>query len=164
MAVQYSTGKAALIRAVGCIQEELNLDGESNIAVYALHPGGVLSGLQGTLTPFLAMIPVSDKLVPFDQDIKEMYPEMTTKWEGWYTMFKAKAALPGQTCVYIATGKAKEVLKGRYFDCEQDIEFVVRQGRARLEKDGLYDLKMEFIDLPNDGGTAVADWEEGNRQ
>jgi len=51
MAVQYSTGKAALIRAVGCIQEELNLDGESNIAVYALHPGGVLSGLQGTLTP-----------------------------------------------------------------------------------------------------------------
>ena len=47
MAVQYNTGKAALIRAVGCIQEELNLDGENNIAVYALHPGGVLSGLQG---------------------------------------------------------------------------------------------------------------------
>src|SRR5271167_287018 len=40
MAVQYNTGKAALIRAVGCIQEELNLDGENNIAVYGLHPGG----------------------------------------------------------------------------------------------------------------------------
>jgi NAD(P)-dependent dehydrogenase (short-subunit alcohol dehydrogenase family) len=55
MAVQYNTGKAALIRAVGCIQEELNLDGEDNIAVYALHPGGVLSGLQG---PSLHLAPV----------------------------------------------------------------------------------------------------------
>lgn len=43
---QYGSGKAALIRAVGCIQEELDLDGEKNIHVYALHPGGVLSGLQ----------------------------------------------------------------------------------------------------------------------
>ena len=60
MAVQYNTGKAALIRAVGCIQEELNLDGETNIAVYGLHPGGVLSGLQG---PF--PLPISLHYSPF---------------------------------------------------------------------------------------------------
>jgi hypothetical protein len=46
MAVQYASPKCALIRAVGCIQEELNLDKEDNIHVYALHPGGVLTGLQ----------------------------------------------------------------------------------------------------------------------
>lgn len=46
MGVQYASGKAALIRAVGCLQEELILDGEDNIHIYALHPGGVLTGLQ----------------------------------------------------------------------------------------------------------------------
>jgi len=46
MSVQYASGKAALIRAVGCLQEELILDGENNIHIYALHPGGVLTGLQ----------------------------------------------------------------------------------------------------------------------
>lgn len=54
MAVQYNTGKAALIRAVGCLQEELNLDNENNIHIYALHPGGVLSGLQSILAPVVA--------------------------------------------------------------------------------------------------------------
>jgi hypothetical protein len=93
-----------------------------------------------------------------------MYPEMTTKWEGWYKLFKTVAAVPGQTAVYLATGAAKDVLKGRYFDCEQDIDFVVRQGREKLEKDDLYNLKVEFAGLSNDGGTAVADWEEGNRK
>jgi NAD(P)-dependent dehydrogenase (short-subunit alcohol dehydrogenase family) len=56
MAVQYNTGKAALIRAVGCLQEELNLDNENNIHIYALHPGGVLSGLQSILAHDLAKI------------------------------------------------------------------------------------------------------------
>jgi short-subunit dehydrogenase len=48
MNVQYSSGKAALIRAVGCLQEELDLDKEDNIHIYALHPGGVKTGLQST--------------------------------------------------------------------------------------------------------------------
>ena len=51
MAVQYNTGKAALIRAVGCIHEELLLDNEKNIHLYALHPGGVYGNLQSTIPP-----------------------------------------------------------------------------------------------------------------
>jgi hypothetical protein len=31
-------------------------------------------------------------------------------------------------------------------------------------KEGLYDLKVEFADLINDGGSAVAEFEEGNRK
>lgn len=95
--------------------------------------------------------------------MKEKYPELTKKWAEWYKTFKTPAALPGQTAVYLATGAAKDVLRGRYFDCEQDIDFVVRQGREKLEKEGLYDLKVEFVGLTNDGGSAIADWEEGNR-
>jgi hypothetical protein len=97
-------------------------------------------------------------------EVKEKYPELTAKWLEWYKSFKTKPSVPGQTAVYLATGAAKEVLKGRYFDCEQDIDYVVRQGRAKLEREALYDLKVEFAGLANDGGTAVAAWEEGNRQ
>jgi hypothetical protein len=92
-----------------------------------------------------------------------MYPELLKTWEHWYTEFKTPASVPGQTAVYLATGAAKEVLRGRYFDCEQDIDFVVRQGREVIEKDDLYDLKVEFIGLKNDGGSAPADWEEVNK-
>jgi hypothetical protein len=61
--------------------------------------------------------------------------------------------------VYLATGAAKDTLTGRYFDCEQDIDYVVRQGRDRLEREGLYDLKVDFADLSNDGGSAVSEFE-----
>lgn len=40
----YCTGKGAIIRAVSCIQKELEMDGfGDNIHVYALHPGATLS-------------------------------------------------------------------------------------------------------------------------
>ena len=53
LSVQYCSGKAALIRAVGCLQEDLDLDGEKNIHIYALHPGGVKTGLQ-RISPFIS--------------------------------------------------------------------------------------------------------------
>ena len=62
--------------------------------------------------------------------------------------------VPGQTCVYLATGRAKHVLKGKYFDCEQDIQTVVDHAEE-VPKNDLYELKVEFLGgLPNDGGTA----------
>lgn len=106
----------------------------------------------------------NSRVADFDEDLKEMYPDLCKKWFEWYKLFKTPAALPGQTCVYLATGAAKTVLSGRYFDCEQDIEYVVNQGRERLEQGDLYNLKVDFVGLSNDGGSAVADWEEGNRK
>jgi hypothetical protein len=67
--------------------------------------------------------------------------------------FKTSRFLCGATCVYIASGKAK-VLKGRYFDCEQDIEQVVA-GESEILDQNLYRLKISFLGgLPNDGGIA----------
>lgn len=44
-------------------------------------------------------------------------------------------------------------MKGRYFDCEQDIGYVSSMGHVIREQE-LYDLKVEFLGgLPNDGGT-----------
>jgi hypothetical protein len=47
------------------------------------------------------------------------------------------------------------VLRGKYFDCEQDIATVIGAGEEGLKE--LYELKVEFLGgLPNDGGTASA--------
>lgn len=48
LSVHYYSGKAALIRATGCIQAELDLLGFDNIHLYALHPGGCKTGLQSS--------------------------------------------------------------------------------------------------------------------
>jgi hypothetical protein len=74
--------------------------------------------------------------------------------ESWLPSFKTSRFLCGATCVYIASGKAK-ALKGRYFDCEQNIEQVVAAGRSEIVGSDLYSLKVEFLGgLPNDGGTS----------
>jgi hypothetical protein len=68
-------------------------------------------------------------------------------------MFQTSRFLCGATCVYIASGKAK-VLKGRYFDVQQDIEYVVSQAKE-IEEQDLYRMKIDFLGgLPNDGGPA----------
>jgi hypothetical protein len=64
--------------------------------------------------------------------------------------------------VYLATGKAKDVLSGKYWDCEQDIDYVVRHGKE-VKDNELYDLKVDFVGLKNTGGTAIADFEVVNR-
>lgn len=44
--LSYSVSKTAVIRAVGCIQLELDMDGlGDDIHIYALHPGGVLTDM-----------------------------------------------------------------------------------------------------------------------
>lgn len=69
-------------------------------------------------------------------------------------MFRADPALPGQVSAFLAAGKGK-ALRGKYFDCEQNITEVLAPGRDGLK--GLYELKVEFLGgLPNDGGAVPA--------
>ncbi len=51
--------------------------------------------------------------------------------------------LCGQTCVYLATGKAKE-LRGRFIDAERDIQSVVNQANI-VKKANLYDLRIQEL-------------------
>ena len=89
-----------------------------------------------------------------DPDVAAAYPHLVKALEKWVPLFKTSRFLCGATCVYIASGKAK-VLKGRYFDCEQDIEHVVTQGQKEIIEKDLYRMKIEFLGgLPNDGGMA----------
>ena len=84
----------------------------------------------------------------------EDFPGVATMFEKFQDLFRMNLDVPGQTCVYLATGRAKHVLKGKYFDCEQNIQTVVDHAEE-VPKNDLYEMKVEFLGgLPNDGGTA----------
>lgn len=48
------------------------------------------------------------------------------------------------TCVYLATGKAADSLRGRYIDVEYDVEDMANQGEI-VQKEGLYDLTVTML-------------------
>lgn len=149
LSVHYYSGKAALIRAVGCVQAELDYQGlGDNIHLYALHPGGCKTSIQSMPNELCRLI-----VEPLTQDVVDEFPGVADIFEQFQKTFRTSLDVPGQTCVYIATGKAK-ALKGKYFDCEQDIQTVV-DNVDEIKKNDLYELKVEFLGgLPNDGGTS----------
>lgn len=56
--------------------------------------------------------------------------------------------------VALATGIGKEILRGRYLDCDQDLEDIIRQGDVLKSDPQLNSLNVSFLGgLPNDGGT-----------
>jgi NAD(P)-dependent dehydrogenase (short-subunit alcohol dehydrogenase family) len=137
--LSYAVSKTAVIRLVCSSQLELDIEGlGDDIQLYALHPGGVLTDMPKT---------------PWPKDVQEAYPERWKAMQDWLPKFGTSRFLCASTCLYIASGKAK-ALKGRYFDCEQDIETVCKNASEIQEKD-LYRLKVDFLGgLPNDGGIA----------
>jgi hypothetical protein len=97
---------------------------------------------------------LSDIAAPMAKDVQEAYPQLAKALQSWLPLFKTSRFLCGAVCVYIAAGKAK-ILKGRYFDCEQDIEQVVTNGQGEIIEKDLYRMKIDFLGgLPNDGGLA----------
>src|SRR5579871_3588052 len=52
----YSASKAALIRATGNIQQELNLEGKDGISLFSLHPGGVKTSMNESTSPDLCKL------------------------------------------------------------------------------------------------------------
>jgi hypothetical protein len=87
-------------------------------------------------------------------DVAAAYPDRVEALKAWLPLFKTSRFLCGATMVYLASGKGK-VLKGRYFDCEQDIEQVVAAGASEIIDKDLYRLQIPFLGgLPNDGGIA----------
>lgn len=70
--------------------------------------------------------------------------------------FKDTPHLSGMTSVALATGIAKDVLKGKYFDVQHDLGDVLMQASAITANPSLYTLGVSFPGgLPNDGGTEL---------
>jgi len=148
--VSYNAGKAALTRAVGSIQAELEMDGlGDNIQLYALHPGGVLTAMgESESDPSISTCRcafIDDDLpVHPPKDVSERYPIVLENKSEYQKLFVDKPELCGATCAYIAAGKAK-VLRGLYYDCRQDIERVCGASHTLRARD-LNSLTVNFLD------------------
>lgn len=67
--------------------------------------------------------------------------------------------LSGMTSVALATGVAKEALKGKYYDVGQDLGDVVAQTEAIKKNPDLYSLHTSFLGKLSNGnwGGAVSE-------
>lgn len=135
----YNSSKAAVARAVGTIQAELDEKGlGEKVHMYSLHPGGVLTAMARGRVFLLSIT-----YYPRTHTKRFTTGENEEVFKMLESLFIDSPQLCGNTCAYLATGRAKEI-RGLYFDCRQDIERVCGLGRETLKKSGLYTLKVEF--------------------
>ncbi|KLO14712.1 NAD(P)-binding protein [Schizopora paradoxa] len=126
-----SASKVALHIAIGALQDELDASGESGVHMYTLCPGVVKTELFKGYNLF-------------EEDMEKMKQGSTKSWKGLLDTAGDSPELCAQTCVYIATGKAKE-LRGRYIDVSKDIQSVVDQADI-VKKENLYNMSIKQLD------------------
>ncbi|KAF5703649.1 cytochrome P450 monooxygenase [Fusarium mundagurra] len=121
--ISYCTSKAALVKLTSVLQAEIDeVAPSSDINLYAVHPGAVRSGMK-----------TADG--HHDTSLAE-FPQVFSHFEEWMKKFTGSPHLAGMSCVALATGIAKDVLRGRYYDVEQDLEDIIAQA-ALLKADPL---------------------------
>ncbi|SCO91357.1 uncharacterized protein FRV6_15485 [Fusarium oxysporum] len=130
--ISYCTSKAALIKLTSSIQAEVDeVAPSSDIHLYAIHPGAVRSGM-------------STADGQRDVALKE-FPQVTSRFAEWKTRFTGSPHLVGMSCVALATGIAKDALRGRYYDVEQDLEDVIAQAPLLKTDPLLHTLHISLL-------------------
>ncbi|KAI1849972.1 hypothetical protein JX265_003345 [Neoarthrinium moseri] len=156
----YSISKAAMIRMTGCMQAELSLAGFDDIHIYALHPGAIPSNMASAGKHNGPRISqkgeTADQRSESAREALRDFPELQQVMIGALDHFKDSPYLTGMASVALATGIAKNILRGKYFDVEQDLEDVISQASEFEADPELYTLHTKFLGgLPNDGGTEL---------
>jgi hypothetical protein len=95
---------------------------------------------------------------PLDPVIAEAYPQLVNGRAQKLNNYRTAVDLCGAVCVFVATGRVKDSLKGRYIDCEHDLEaFLSPEAAKDIMENNLHVLKTDFLGgLANDGGTSAA--------
>ncbi|KAK0625420.1 hypothetical protein B0T17DRAFT_492224 [Bombardia bombarda] len=142
VAIPYSTSycasKAALINLTACTQKEIDIEELHDIHLYSLHPGGIKSAMT---------------LKKYGQESVSNIPEKARAWfANALDIYNDSPYLNGMVCVALATGIAKDVLRGKYFDVGQDLEDVLAQGDALSADPNLYGLHTSFLGGLANGG------------
>jgi len=144
--VAYNVSKCAVIRMVGCIQEEIDRnEGMENVFCIALHPGGVVSNMS------------QQKGQKEPTSLLKAHPEQREFMSKAIKHFKTSAEVCASTCVYLSSGATNDFMRGRYFDCEEDLGDLMRQ-KELIKKHDMYKLTVDFVGgRPNDGGMYLRD-------
>ncbi len=123
----YCASKAALINLTGCVQKEADVEGFTDIHLYSTHPGGVKSTMvhnsERPAPHVLVIISSPETTVanegPRVQSTRRKtspsLPPMAARFRGVVDYYTDSPYLSGMSSVALATGLAKDALKGRYF-------------------------------------------------
>ncbi|KAH7151617.1 hypothetical protein DER46DRAFT_690674 [Fusarium sp. MPI-SDFR-AT-0072] len=141
--ISYCTSKAALVKLTSILQAEVDeVAPSSDIHLYAIHPGAVRSdGQQDTAL--------------------EEFPQVISRFAEWTNRFSGSPHLAGMSCVALATGIAKDALRGRYYDVEQDLEDVIAQAALLKADPLLHTLHISMLgSLEREEGAIAREAEE----
>lgn len=92
-----------------------------------------------------------------DPAVASAYPEFAANRPKWLKNFNTAVDLAAAVCVFLATGRVKNSMKGRYLDCEHDMEaFTGENAEREILSGNLHTLEVRFLGgLPNDGGSSA---------
>ncbi|KAK6822659.1 pap2 superfamily protein [Apiospora arundinis] len=139
----YHSSKAALINLTGCVQSEADTDGLDDVHLYALHPGGVRSEM------------TTNKYKNAVEALPD-HPDRAAKLAQRLDAYNDSPYLNGMTCVALATGLARRVLRGRYIDVGQDLEDLLALAGDAIKADPeLYTLHTRYLGAVPDGGAVL---------
>lgn len=90
-------------------------------------------------------------------DVAAAYPELAANRPKWLENFNTAVDLAAAVCVFLATGRVGNSMKGRYLDCEHDMEaFTGEEAEREIVGGNLHTLEVQFLGgLPNDGGSSA---------
>ena len=85
---------------------------------------------------------------------------MRPRYDNWLDIYNDSPYLNGMVCVALATGIAKDILKGKYFDVEHDLEDVLAQAERFKTNPNLYSLHTTYLGSLPSGGALVTKLDE----
>lgn len=79
-----------------------------------------------------------------EESLQKLPEHAANRFKGWLDIYTDSPYLNGMTCVALANGVAKDVLRGKYFDVGHDLEDVIAQSEAINSDPELYSLHTTF--------------------
>jgi hypothetical protein len=91
-----------------------------------------------------------------DPEVAAAYPKFVANRPKWVKNFNTSVDLAAAVCVALASGRVKNSMRGRYLDCEHDLEaFTTDDAQKEILAGNLHTLEVRFLGgLPNDGGSS----------
>ena len=129
----YATSKAAVIKFQQDLAREVERHG---IRSYSIHPGTIPTELAAAETA------INPRSMQEETEVQKMYEE--------FKQLKYQTPeLMADTCVAICAEDRLKALNGKYIDCEQPLDEVLKEaekpGKGRIGEENLYHLKLDEI-------------------
>ena len=131
--IAYATSKAAVIK----FQQDLAVEVERHgIMSFSIHPGSIHTELGATDSA------VNQKSIQDELLAQKMFEE-------FQNMKYQSPDLLGDTCVALCADERCRVLNGKYIDCEQPLDEVLKEAEkpqgGRIGRDHLYHLRLDEL-------------------